>query len=287
MEHEADPGSRQEWATRYAQMRRRSNPLMRRAARSLVRTAFLSLAGTFKPPPREGLRFFYLHAVYDDQRDEFRRLLRRLARFGTFVTMEHGLEILSGKRMADGPAFNISFDDGFDNNHRNAFPVLRELGIPATFFVPSAYIGASDATLLDGWWDKNSNLPTRTMGWDAARELSDAGYEVGSHTRHHARLSVVSSDSERLRDEVAGSKHEIEEKLGKPCRYISWPFGTYRDFDDRARDAVVKAGYDACFSAVRGLAEPGRVSPFSIPRHHFEVHWPWPHVRYFAAGGGE
>jgi hypothetical protein len=95
-------------------------------------------------------------------------------------------------------------------------------------------------------------------------------------------------DPGRLADEVAGSKREIEDRLGAPCRYFSWPFGQLKDFDRRALDAVVAAGYEACFGAYRAGIYPGAPSSaFLVPRHHFEAHWPIDHVLYFAKGGRE
>jgi peptidoglycan/xylan/chitin deacetylase (PgdA/CDA1 family) len=44
----------------------------------------------------------------------------------------------------------ITFDDGWLDNYRNAFPLLREFGMEATIFVPTGYIG----TTARFWFDK-------------------------------------------------------------------------------------------------------------------------------------
>ena len=249
----------------------------------------LDVAGRAARPANDGaVRCLYLHYVYDDQVDAFRDLLVRLKKMGCFLTTTELLEVQRGERDIDGPAFHLSFDDGFDNVYRNAFPVLEELGVHALFFVPSGFIGAPDQALLDGWWMWGSvDTPTRVVDWSQLREMSDAGHEIGSHTRHHLRLSDISSDASTLEAPVSRSKREIEDALGRSCRSISWPFGTGADFDDASKQAVEAAGYEACFSAMRGAVTRGEGSPLSIPRHHFEPQWPWHHLRYFASGGKE
>ncbi|HOX72369.1 MAG: polysaccharide deacetylase family protein [Dokdonella sp.] len=44
-----------------------------------------------------------------------------------------------GKRLPARPVI-VTFDDGYDDNYRIAFSILRELGVPATFFVSTGHI---------------------------------------------------------------------------------------------------------------------------------------------------
>jgi peptidoglycan/xylan/chitin deacetylase (PgdA/CDA1 family) len=279
----------QRWATQFADVRRGPAPLSAAALRAGARSAFLRLAGSLaQPRERSFLRCLYLHYVYDDQVERFRALLRALQKIGDFVTADEAVAIARGEKPLVRRCFHLSIDDGFDNVHRNAFPVLCELDVPATLFVPSAWIGTPEPVARDMWWMHDSApVPTRPMTWEQLREMSRYGYEIGSHTRRHARLSDVSGDPQRLADEVAGSRREIEDAVGRPCRYIAWPFGTARDVDEASLAAVEEAGYEGCFSALRGRVTPGVTSRFSIPRHHFEPEWPRSHVCYFALGGRE
>jgi len=48
------------------------------------------------------------------------------------------------------PTAMITFDDGYRDNHDVALPILRELGLPAVFFIAAGYIDHPRLT----WWDR-------------------------------------------------------------------------------------------------------------------------------------
>lgn len=279
-------------ANEYATKLRQAAPLPRdviQKSRSFLRNAVLSVSSVVNQNSDPCfLRCLYCHYVFDDQTHDFERLIVRLKATGHFVDTDTCIQMLQGKRQIDRRYYHLSFDDGFRNNFTNALPVLISHKVPAIFFVPSSLIGAS--------WSKTQSYCTSTTGYNAAiemlkvedlKEMLSLGYEIGSHTKTHARFSEISHDARLLEDEVLGSRTELEAMLNYECKYISWPYGKLTDADDISLEMAKTAGYTACFGAYRGTVLPGQTDIFSIPRHHFEVHWPISHVVYFARGNME
>ena len=201
------------WATNWTEAEPR-RPWSLRRLRSSARSAYLGVAGMSRRRPGPSLRCLYAHYVYDDQCARFERLLVQTAKLGRFVSSPELSAALAGEASISSPAYHLSFDDGWDNLYRNAVPILKQLGIPATFFVISGLVGASDSELRERWWlTDRVGRPTRTMDWSMVREIADSGFEIGSHTRTHRRLSELASRPDELDDEVRGSKQEIEDRL--------------------------------------------------------------------------
>jgi len=254
-------------------------------ARNLARHAALDIASVVqRRQSKNFLRLLYCHYVFDDQLADFDLLISKLKSVGTFVNTDTCVDMISGQRKIEGRIFHLSFDDGFRNIYTNAFPVMRQHGIQGAFFVPTAVIGADMAT-SDAYCQERLHLsgPVELATWDDLAEMFEAGIDIGSHTRNHARFTDISASPTAMQDEIFGSKQDIETRLGGRCQYIAWPYGRDADVDERSLEATRAAGYRACFGAFRGTARLG-TDLFRIPRHHFEVQWPRSHVLYFARG---
>jgi peptidoglycan/xylan/chitin deacetylase (PgdA/CDA1 family) len=256
--------------------------------RSSLRGAALHVYGALaRIDEQPSLRCLYAHNVFDDQRAAFEHLLRKLQSLGTFINAADVVRIARGERPLDKRYFHLSFDDGLENNYTNIFPILTRLKIPGLFFVTTQFVGADDDEVVQRWFDRTHvRFPARPLRWEWMREMAAAGQDFGSHTRTHARLSDMENDRAALSSELSGSKADIEQQLGAPCLYFSYPFGALQR-GGALEIAIRDAGYEACFAATRGRVVPGKTDLLEIPRHQFEADWPWLHVRYFALGGNE
>jgi peptidoglycan/xylan/chitin deacetylase (PgdA/CDA1 family) len=122
-----------------------------------------------------------------------------------------------------GRVFSVTFDDGYRSVVERALPVLDELGVTASVFVPTDFIGGASAVWpgTDHWLGTPHADELCPMSWDDLRLLIEHGWEVGSHSCSHARL-VQLADTD-LNDELAGSRTELENQLATSCTTVLAP----------------------------------------------------------------
>ena len=135
----------------------------------------------------------------------------------------------------------ITFDDAYRSVMDLARPILERHGFPGTVYVPTAHAGAERPMSwpgIDHWIGTPHEHELTPMSWDELRELANAGWEIGSHTRTHPHLTQL-GDEEMAR-ELGDSRTEVEEALGLPCDTIAYPYG---DVDGRVTAAARAAGY--------------------------------------------
>ena len=131
-----------------------------------------------------------------------------------------------------GPArdkrFAVTFDDGYSSMVERALPILAQLGVPATVFVPTAFMGEDEQLDWDGieqWNDGPLPSELRAMSWEQVRRLIEAGWEIGSHTVNHPHLPRL--DDDELARELTESRRRLEAELGVPCKSLAYPYGQY------------------------------------------------------------
>lgn len=110
---------------------------------------------------------------------------------------------LHGRAQLPARALVVTFDDGFDDNYHHAFRILKDVGIPATFFVSTGYIGTEQVF----WFDWLAHLFMRVpVGAVRIHEFGDAlpgGNDVAFRREAtHRALARIKNLSERRRLEI-------------------------------------------------------------------------------------
>jgi peptidoglycan/xylan/chitin deacetylase (PgdA/CDA1 family) len=178
------------------------------------------------------------------------------------------------------PTLALTFDDAYRGVLRNALPLLRQRGLPATIFA----VSGSRFTETGFWWDDTgvarlmtpevrrrclteehgeaerilaalhlaSAPPTDAdrlpAHWSELAAVLGPDLELGAHSVTHRALPFLRDDE--LRREVAECRMTIAAQVGTEPRYLAYPYGLW---DRRVRDAAREAGYAAAFTLQPGL----------------------------------
>lgn len=157
---------------------------------------------------------------------------------------------VAGANAALGTSVRITVDDGHISALGVAAPILERLALPAIFFIPTDAIGTP------------SHLRKEHI-----RQLSDAGFAIGSHSCSHRPLGAL-SPAERRR-ECVDSRSILEDITGRVVDAFAYPFGTLIDFGPRIEQAVAAAGYSWAFTSQHGPVS-GITHRLRIPRIKIE-----------------
>ncbi|GGB70020.1 polysaccharide deacetylase [Knoellia flava TL1] len=186
--------------------------LRRRLKQALVRTS--------RHTPASGASLLIYHRVGGGTQDEldlptdaFERQLDVLVDHDV-VTLDVALD-----RLDEGdtrPSVVLTFDDGFDDVHANAWPLLRERGLPFTVYLASAFVG--ETMVWEGSTAKGR--AGRGMTWSQLGELVASGLcTVGNHTHGHVRPEVLGED------DLDRCTEAIEDHLGVSPHHFTYPWG--------------------------------------------------------------
>ena len=154
----------------------------------------------------------------------------RLAQLGDY---------LAGRAALPPRAVVVTVDDGYASFHQHAWPVLRRLGLPATLFVYTDFIGAGLA-----------------VGWPQLQELSSSGLvDVQVHSKTHRNLieRQGGESDERYRQsldqEIRVPRELLQQRLPTPVQHYAYPFG---DANEQVLDLLARQHYTLAVTVTPG-----------------------------------
>jgi len=163
----------------------------------------------------------------------------------------------SGKVLPDRTV-GITIDQTHASVYTEAWPRLREMGIPFTLFVTTDTV------------DRGGD----SMSWGQIRELASSGLvTIGSLTASHPRL--LQQDRAYVLGQIQRAADKIAAETGTRPSLLAWPYGEH---SQALRELVQGLGYKAAFGQHSGVAH-GRGDPFALPR--YPMHDPYGSVDRF------
>jgi peptidoglycan/xylan/chitin deacetylase (PgdA/CDA1 family) len=181
----------------------------------------------------------------------FEEQMRYLKREGYHViTLRQFLEFTALRRQVPRKTVVLTFDDGWKSFKEHAYPILKELGFPATLFIYTDFIGARIA-----------------LSWQELKDLAQEGFDIQAHSKSHDDMRRKPTESEedynrRMQAEIVQPLAVFQQRVGQPPRILAYPYGAH---DDGVVKRVREAGYVAALD-VRRQGNPSFTPPLTIHR---------------------
>jgi len=200
-------------------------------------------------------RFVLFHDLPPESLEYFKANLHFLKRSTNVVSLD---DYISGRLSSDKINVVITFDDGFKSWISDAIPMLKKLGLPATFFVSSGFVDLAkenDAEFIRSKLLLKQTLYRKISGVlnsEEVKRIVEEGFTVGGHTLNHCNLAEL-RDTVQLRYEIAEDKLRLERLTGKKINYFAYPFGAYQNPEINLIGVLRELGYRGAVTTIPGF----------------------------------
>lgn len=202
--------------------------------------------------------------------DVFRAQLVGLKRLGfRFISLREALRKHDASERVSPRTAVVTFDDGFASVHEHAWPVLRELQVPATIFVNTAYWGSAAPMPFDDWGLRYRDLAPaasyRPLSIEQCREMLAGGLvEIGTHTHTHADFRSRERD---LEEDLRLSLRCLRDHLGLDRVSFAFPYGRKAlGYVSRLLVEAARASGVTCSLTTEAEPTDPRIDPFDWGR---------------------
>lgn len=214
------------------------------------------------------LTYHHVNALTDDtvtiRADHFEAQMAFLHRSGyQTLFIDELASYLQGTGPAPTRAVALTFDDGYRDNYRIAFPILKKFGLKATIFVVTGWMAENRAAATSAdqplTHRQCQELADRgraadmALTWEEARKMEASGFiRIESHT--HAHVKNLFRDPETLKSNLTLSQSTFLKQLGRTSSILCWPGGRY---SGQSLAIARGAGFSVFCTTRRGINIPG------------------------------
>lgn len=131
------------------------------------------------------------------------------------------------------PVITFTIDDGYKDNLQ-ALEIFQKHNIAATAYITPSFINQK-------WSEK-----LVFMNWEEVEKLEQSGWEIGSHTLSHPKLSNINST--QVENELKQSKEVLEQK-GFEIKSLALPYGNH----NKETLTIAKKYYGSVRNSEKGL----------------------------------
>jgi peptidoglycan/xylan/chitin deacetylase (PgdA/CDA1 family) len=213
---------------------------------------FLILVSSLKPQQENGIRILMYHRIgnYNSKKihsfvppELFKEQMNFLNIEGyNVIPLKTAYFYFKNKIYLPKNSLVLTFDDGYEDNFRFAYPILKRFRFPATIFLITKYIKKKKNLIIGE--DEYLNLAQ-------VKEMKKEIFDFGSHTMSHLRLSKLNET--QLWKEVCFSKKFLEKITDAEINFICYPYG---DYNSKVLKSVKSAKYLAGCSVRPGWNLP-------------------------------
>lgn len=207
------------------------------------------------------------------------------------ISLDTALACLKEKKPFPERSVCLTFDDGYANNAQVAAPLLKQAGIPATFFLTTGFLDGTHPLWVDRFESAMRALkksPTddhhlrqefkrlpnnerlerlEAMERGAGINATSAGLLAPMSWQEARQLAndgftlgahtvthpiLSRCTTDEARFEIKESKKRIEQELNRPCRYFAYPNGQPGDWTPGTVNLLKDAGFECAITTVPG-----------------------------------
>ncbi len=190
---------------------------------------------------------------------DFEAQMRWLATTGRVIPLDEAMRRVAARDLGGRTWYVVTFDDAYEDFHSRVLPLVRELALPVTLYVPTGFIDEPGKPPISREVRDADQL--RPVTWAQLLEIAASPLvTIGGHTHSHREMPSL-SDAEVL-EEVRRCDDALAARLGSPVRHFAYPRGVW---DERV-ERLLAGRYDTIALVGGGALLPSAFDPQRLPR---------------------